>query len=206
MVNVAYGVCTNSWQRVATYITPRIGDRPLIALWGQTSISGAYNTIIAAVQHLDLDMLVLLHDDLELIDPAGEEKLLDAVNEPDVAVVGVAGGYNVTGLAWWNATTVGHQRIDSGMLDFGPRTGAVESVEGSLMALSPWALQHLRFDEQFSGWHGYDEIGFAARRAGKRVIVADVDTHHHTHLGFDSDDSHARWLSADEMFRRKYGL
>jgi len=206
MVNVAYGVCTNSWRRVADYITPRIGARPLIALWGQTSISGAYNTVIAAVQHLNLDMLVLLHDDLELVDPAGEEKLLAAVNEPDVAVVGVAGGSNVTGLAWWNATTVGRQRIDSGTLDFGPRAGDVESVEGSLMALSPWALQHLRFDEQFGGWHGYDEIGLAARRAGKRVVVADVDTHHHTHLGFDSDDSHRAWLAADEMFRRKYEL
>lgn len=206
MVDVAYGVCTNSWQRVAAYIAPRIGDRPLIALWGQTSISGAHNTIIDAVQRLDLDMLVLLHDDLELIDPAGEEKLLAAVNEPDVALVGVAGGYNVTGLAWWNATTVGRQRIDSGMLDFGPRSGDVESIEGSLMALSPWALQHLRFDERFGGWHGYDEIGLAARRAGKRVVVTDVDTHHHTQLGFDSDDSHQAWLRADEMFRRKYGL
>lgn len=206
VVKVAYGVCTNSWERVATYITPRIGDWPLIALWGQTSISGAYNTIIAAVQHLDLDMLVLLHDDLELVDPDGERKLLAAVNESDVALVGVAGGYNVTGLAWWNATTVGRQRIDSGMLDFGPRTGDVDSIEGSLMALSPWALQHLRFDETFTGWHGYDEIGLAARRAGKRVVVADVDTHHHTHLGFDSDESRQAWLRADDMFRRKYRL
>jgi hypothetical protein len=206
MVNVAYGVCTNSWERVGAYITPRIGGRPLIALWGQTSISSAYNTILTAVQHLDLDMLVLLHDDLELVDPPGEAKLLAAVNEPDVALVGVAGGSNVTGLAWWNAATVGHQRIDSGMLDFGPRVGDVESVEGSLMALSPWAIQHLRFDEDFSGWHGYDEIGLAARRAGKRVVVADVDTHHHTHVGFDSEASHQAWLAADEKFRRKYGL
>lgn len=205
-MNIAYGVCTNSWERVGAYVTPRIGDRPLIALWGQRSIGHAYNTIIDAVHRLNLDMLVLLHDDLELVDPDGEEKLLAVVNEPDVALVGVAGGYNVAGLAWWNAATVGRQKTDGGMLDFGPRAGDVDSLEGSLIALSPWALNHLRFDERFGGWHGYDEIGLAARRAGKRVVVADVDTHHHTRLGFDSDDSHRAWLKADEMFRRKYNL
>lgn len=206
MVNIAYGVCTNSWERVAAYIIPRIGDRPLIALWGQTGIAAAYNTILDAVQRHRLDMLVLVHDDLELVDPDGEAKLLNAVTDPDVALVGVAGGRNVRSLAWWNYETAGWQQINDRILDFGPRTGDVDSIEGSLMALSPWAITNLRFDETFPGWHGYDEIGLSARRAGKRVVVADVDTHHHTSLGFDTETSHQAWLAADTRFRRKYRL
>lgn len=203
---VMYGVCTNSWERVTKYVVPSVGDRPLVVTWNQTSITVAYNQILAVARDRDADMLVLLHDDLELIDTSGEEKLLAAVNEPDVAIVGVAGGRNVRGLAWWNHETVGWQRIDSGPLVFGERIGDVDSVEGSIMALSPWAIQNLRFDESFTGFHGYDEIGLAARRAGKRVIVADVDTHHHTSLGFSSPASEQAWFRADEMFRQKYGL
>lgn len=205
-MNVVYGVCTNSWERVERYITPRIGARELIVLWNQQSITRAYNIILDAINLRAVDMLVLLHDDLELIDPAGEEKLLAAINEPDVALVGVAGGRDVRTLAWWNHETVGYQLIDSGPLNFGPRTGDVDSIEGSLMALSPWAIFNLRFDEAFTGFHGYDEIGLAAKRRGKRVVVTDVDTHHHTRLGFSSDDSHAAWLRADEMFKEKYDL
>lgn len=206
VVNVVYGVCTNSWERVSQYVAPHVRDRELIVLWNQRSITRAYNVILDAVRSRSLDMLVLLHDDLELIDPAGEEKLLAAVREPNVALVGVAGGRDVRTLAWWNHETAGYQMTDSGPLRFGPRVGDVDSVEGSLMALSPWAITNVRFDEQFVGFHGYDEIGLGIKRRGKRVVVADVDTHHHTRLGFRSEDSHIAWLRADEMFKEKYDL
>jgi hypothetical protein len=205
MTNIVYGVCTNSWERVQRYVVPHVGDRPLVVLQNQMSITVAYNQILD-VLHERVDMLVLLHDDLELVDPRAEEKLLAAVSEPDVAIVGVAGGRGVRGLAWWNHETVGWQQIDSGPLVFGERTGDVDSVEGSIMALSPWAIRNMRFDENFTGFHGYDEIGLAANRVGKRVVVADVDTHHHTRLGFSSPASEQAWFRADEMFRQKYEL
>jgi len=64
----------------------------------------------------------------------------------------------------------------------------------------------LSFDEDYPGFHGYDEIAMQAIRLGKRVVVADIDTHHHSMLGFDSIDSHAQWHQADETFRAKWGL
>lgn len=201
-----YGVCTNSWDRVSQYIVPRIGNRPLIALWNQTSITTAYNHILDSVKARDLDMLVLIHDDLEMVDPACEEKLLMAVNEPDVAFVGVAGGSGVRSLAWWDYETVGHQLIDTGMLDFGPHVGDVDSIEGSIMAFSPWSIEHLRFDEEFMGFQCCDEICLAAKRLGKRVVVADILTHHHTKLGFTSQENEAAWLRANDMYKRKYNL
>lgn len=206
MVDVVYGVCTNSLQRLQTYVIPRIGDRPLIALWNQTSIAVAYNAIIDAVRPRHPDLLVLVHDDLELTDPNGERKLLEAARDPDVALVGVAGGRNVTSLAWWNHETVGHQQIADRMLDFGPRFGDVDILEGSLLALTPWAYTHLRFDEELTGFHGYDEIAMQARRAGRRVVVADVDTFHHTHVGFTSSVSEQLWHRGNEHFRGKWGL
>src|SRR5688572_28491408 len=155
VVDVMYGVCTNSWERVQRYVTPRIEDRPLVALWNQISIAEAYNQILAVARDRQPDMLVLLHDDLELTDPDAETKLWMATREPDVALVGVAGGRDVRSLAWWNHETVGHQRIETQLLDFGTRTGDVDLLEGSLLAFAPWAYHNLRFDEFLAGFHGY---------------------------------------------------
>lgn len=206
MVSVAYGCCTNSLDRVSRWVVPRIGDRELTITWNRTSIGVAYNEILSIYANRGCDALILLHDDLELIDPHAEEKLLAVITQRDVALAGIAGGYDVNSLAWWNARTVGWQRTDSRDLDFGSRTGDVQSLEGSLLVFSHWAINHLRFDEQFTGFHGYDEIGMQARNHGKRVVVTDVDTHHHTRLGFDSAESEHAWLDADKLFRAKWGF
>lgn len=203
---VGYGVCVGSWEKLRRNVEPRVGGRQLFAMAGQTSITEAYNSILAGYCGRGLDALVLLHDDLEIIDPDGEAKFLAAIAEPGVALVGVAGGRGVGSLAWWNAETVGHQLIDTGLLDFGPRTGDVDALEGSILVFSPWAIEHLRFDTRFVGFHGYDEIAAQARAAGRRVVVADVDTHHHTSVGFKSPESAREWQRADALFRKKWGL
>lgn len=197
---VTYGVCVGSWRKLTAYVTPRVGARPLMALWGQTSIAEAYNKILAATT----GPLILQHDDLEITDPDGEAKLLDALTG-DVALAGVAGGGGA-GLAWWNQHPVGHQRTDAMDIDFGARAGEVELLEGSVLALSAWAVENLRFDARFPGFHGYDEIAAQARHAGRRVVVVDVDTHHHTPMGFRSQASHAQWVACDQLYRDKWGL
>lgn len=208
MVKVVYGCVTNSLERVQQYVIPRVRQHELILLWNQTSMTAAYNQIVSACRDRDADVLILMHDDLELIDSLGEEKLVDACYQPHVGLVGVAGGYDIRGhgLAWWNAKTVGHQLTDAGMLDFGPREGNVVSVEGSIMALNMHAFHYIQFDEKFTGFHGYDDIGMTVTCAGLDVVVADVDTHHHTGLGFDNEASHQAWLEADRRFREKWKL
>lgn len=203
---IAYGCCIGTWAKFASYVMPVIGESRVIALENQTCIAVAYNAIIAT-QESDVDALVLLHDDLEITDPAFEVKIkfiLETV--PDVALVGVAGGRGIRSLDWWEYETVGHQLTDSGMLDFGPRTGLVDDLEGSLLVLSRWAIENLRFDESYGGFHGYDDIGMHANAAGKAVVVADIDTHHHTGVGFRSPQSAAEWERANERFKRKWGL
>lgn len=198
-----YGVCVGSWDRLARWVLPRVGDRQIIGLYRQTSIAVAYNAILDAYAAQGDDPVVLLHDDLEILDPDAETKFLAAM-EPDVGLVGVCGGGDGSTLAWWNGATVGHQQINGRMLDFGPRTGDVVILEGSILAFTPWAVRHLRFDVGYPGFHSYDEICMTARAAGRRVVVADVDTYHHVHLGFKSEASAELWAAGEARFQAKW--
>jgi Glycosyltransferase like family len=203
-MTVAYGSCVGSWQKLYRNVVPRVGDSPLFALSGQTSLCRAYNTILDAYRGRDLDAVILLHDDLEIVDRDAEAKFLKALADSDVAIAGVCGGKGDKTLAWWESKTVGHQMTDSGMLDFGERTGDVAFVEGSIMVFSPWAVEYLRFDERYPGFLGYDDVCLTARAAGKTVVVADVDTHHHSTIGFKSSAIKAAWDVAEGIFQDKW--
>lgn len=202
---IAYGCCVGSWDKVRRYVEPRIGGQ-LLTVHGATSIAEAYNEIIDTARGVhDLEALVLLHDDLEITDPDFEQKVRAALSQHDVVLVGVAGARGAMSLAWWNADAIGHQLTDSGMLEFGGRReGDVEVLEGSLLVLSPWSLEDLRFDTRYGGFHGYDDIGYEAVARGKRVVVADIDTHHHTHVGWRSPAYRTAWETADIKFREKW--
>jgi hypothetical protein len=205
-VNLVYGVCVGSWDKLQANVTPYVGNQPLLGLSGQTSIAVAYNMILDAYRGANVDALVLQHDDLQITDPDAADKFLTTLSKPDVAIVGVAGGCDPGDLTWWNHRPIGHQLTDSGPVDFGERTGEVVALEGSILVFSPWAIKNLRFDAQYPGFHGYDcDIAMAAHRAGKRVLVADVDTHHHSTLGFKSDSIHQEWVLANTVFQQKWG-
>lgn len=200
---IVFGVCTGSWDKLVRHVAPHLRGRPLLALPDQTSIAVAYNTILDVYAGTDFDALVLQHDDVTITDPDADRKFLVELADPDVMLVGVAGGSARNGLAWWDADPVGHQRTDVMDIDFGTRTGDVDLLEGSVLVFSPRAAKILRFDTGFAGFHGYDEIAMRAGQHG-RVVVADVDTHHHTRMGFRSADSHRQWLDADARFRARW--
>jgi hypothetical protein len=194
---VAYGCCVGSWDRFSRWVAR--GDAPVTGLSGQTSIADAYNAILAAHRGQALDMLILQHDDLEITDPDHVAKFAAAFGYGAV-IAGVAGGSARSGLGWWNCEPVGHQQTDAMMIDFGPRVGPVDLLEGSILAFSPTAIETLRFTSR-PGFHGYDEITM-----GVEAMVVDVDTHHHTALGFDNPASQEAWLDADRWFRQKWGI
>lgn len=206
-MTIGYGSCVGSWERLHRNVAPQAAGRPLIALSGQPSISIAYNAILDAYKGKGLDAVILLHDDLEITDPDAETKFLAALADPDVALVGVCGGKGDQTLHWWQSEKVGHQMTDTGLLDFGPRAGDVAFIEGSAMVCSPWAVEHLRFDERYPGFSaGYDDICLTARAAGKRVMVVDVDTHHHSTAGWKSPQTEAAFAAAEQQFRAKWGI
>lgn len=206
-MTIAYGSCVGDWYRFARNVATRVPGRPLIGLQGAVSVAAGYNQILRAYQGQDLDAVILVHDDLEILDPDAEEKILKALAEPDVALVGVAGGKGRDSLQWWNSETVGHQMTDSGLVDFGERNGDVAFLEGSIIAFSPWAVENLRCDERYTDFRsGWDDVCLHALDAGKRNVVVDVDTHHHTTIGWKSPEIEARFMESERIFREKWGI
>lgn len=205
--SVGYGTCVGSWEKYAKYTAPWVATgRPSIALTDQPSIAIGYNRILDHFRRQVLDAVILVHDDLEITDPDAEAKFLAAFAD-DVALVGVAGGKSDQSLHWWRGECVGHQMTDSGLIDFGARTGDVAFLEGSILVFSPWAVENLRFDERYPDFRsGYDDICLTARAGGKRNVVVDVDTHHHTQVGWRSPDVEAKFEESEQIFRTKWGI
>lgn len=169
------------------------------------SIFTAYDEVLDAVAALDgVEALVLLHEDVELLDPAfcATVRARFAAT-PDAAVLGAVGADHVTSLAWWEGRGAGHVVESRGTVDFGRHPCPVDTVDGLLMVLSPWAIAHLRYGEDHPpGFHGYDaELCFAARAAGRSVWVEQLPLIHHTKGGYG--DLHA-YTRADAAFRARW--
>ncbi len=206
-MSLAYGVCVGSGEKFDRYVRPRVRGSSIYLQFDQTSIVEAYNSILDDAQSDGASMLILQHDDLEIMDPDAIEKFRDAfAADRLVALAGVAGGGGAAGLAWWGQAPIGHQRTDAMNIDFGQRAGFVELLEGSILVFSRWAIEELRFDTRFPGFHGYDEIAAQVTAAGRLNAVVDVDTHHHNAMGFKSAASHAEWVEADRLYREKWKL
>lgn len=205
---IGYGSCVGDWYRFSRYVARSIpAGRPLIGLQGAASIAAGYNQILDGYRGKGFDAIILVHDDLRITDPDAEEKFLKALTEPDVALVGVAGGKGRDSLQWWNSEKVGHQMTDTRLLDFGARTGDVAFLEGSIIAFSPWAVENLRCDERYTDFRsGWDDICLHTLEAGKRNVVVDVDTHHHTTIGWKSPEIEARFMESERIFREKWGI
>jgi hypothetical protein len=208
---IAFAACVGSEQKYRDFAQPGLRqacepDSLVAEVTTDTSIFSAYNEVLEALApREDLEALVLLHEDVEIVDSDFCGKLRRRLAEPGVAVVGVIGATGVTSLAWWEGQGRGRCLETRGLVDFGGGAHDVDSVDGLLLALSPWAVRNLRFDEErFSGFHGYDaDICFQARAAGKRVVVEDIAVVHHTKGGYGDL---AAYAACDAAFRAKWGL
>jgi hypothetical protein len=208
---IAFAACVGSEEKFRTLAQPglRLACEPdsLVAeVTTGSSIFSAYNEVLDAfAERDDLEALVLLHEDLEIVDSDFCGKVRGRLADPGVAIVGVIGARGVSGLAWWEGEGRGRCLESRGLVDFGGGAHDVDTVDGLLMALSPWAVRNLRFDEQrFSGFHGYDaDLCFQARAAGKRVVVDEIGVVHHTKGGYGDMEAYA---ACDRAFRAKWGL
>jgi hypothetical protein len=142
----------------------------------------------------DLEALVLLHEDAEIVDDDFPAKLRRELADPEVAVVGCVGATGVRSVAWWDGTVTWssasyrYEELGGGEVPW-PDDGAerapgpVDSVYGVLLALSPWAVRNLRFDESLGPVYGHDfDICAQARAARRKVVAADLKVAHHHSL------------------------
>jgi GT2 family glycosyltransferase len=208
---IAFAACVGSAEKFRSFALPgiRLASEPdsLVAeVTTDSSIFVAYNEVLDAFSERDdLEALVLLHEDTEIVDSAFCEKVRRRMADPDVAIVGVVGARGVRSLAWWEGEGFGRVVETRGVVDFRAGAHDVDSVDGLMLVLSPWAVRSLRFDaDRFSGFHGYDaDLCFQARAAGKRVVVDEIAVVHHTKGGYGDIDA---YRATDAAFVAKWAL
>jgi hypothetical protein len=197
----------------------READSEVYQIQPAGSISRSYNLLMDKASGFDdLEALVLVHQDVEIVDPALCAKVRRAISDPEVGVAGCAGVVGATSIAWWEADLVWssavyrYQEHGGGDMpgiawrqasDPPPRTGEVDSLDGMLLVLPAWTVRNVRFDESLSQLYGYDfDLCQQVRAAGRKVIAEDFDiVHHHSlHLVTDNEP----WVAAHTRAAEKW--
>jgi hypothetical protein len=192
----------------------------VFALQAAGSIFRSYNLLLAQAAVLDdLEALVLVHQDTEILDTQFCVKLRRSLRDPDVGVVGCVGSVGAQSIAWWQDSTVVGSFVQR-YHEFGggeiqafasagkhpslrAREGEVDTVDGLMMALSPWAVRNIRFDESLGPNWGYDfDYCQQVRAAGRKVVVADVRVAHHHPLSPVEDPE--PWIAAHMRAAEKW--
>jgi hypothetical protein len=162
---------------------------------------------------------VLVHQDAEISDAALCAKAREALADPAVGVVGCVGAIGVRSIAWWEGSVTlasfinrypehggGDLHSFSWSWDEAPpyaRVGEVETLDGFLLVLSPWAVRNLRFDESLGSFHGYDlDFCLQVRDAGRKVVTADFRAVHHRPLEMVPDPE--EWVDAHIRVAEKW--
>lgn len=195
-------------------------DSEVITVEAPGSIFHSYNVLMErAAARDDLEALVLLHQDAEIVDADFCAKVRQALSDPDVGVVGCVGAVGVRSIAWWEGSVAlasfVHRYEEHGGGDLTAfswawedappyaRTGEVDTLDGFLLALSPWVVRNVRFDESLGMLHGYDfDFCLQVREAGKKVMTADFRAIHHHSLDLVSDPE--TWIEAHMRIAEKW--
>lgn len=172
-------------------------DSEVYVLQAAGSIFRSYNLILdQAAARSDLEALVLVHEDAEILGGDFCEKLRRTLADGSVGVVGCVGGVGVQSIAWWDGSaTVGSFKHRYGELGGGEfqafssngdgssahsHAREVDTIYGFMMALSPWAVKEIRFDESLGPHWGYDfDYCSQVRAMGRKVVAVDLDVAHH---------------------------
>jgi hypothetical protein len=196
-------------------------DSEILAHGSSGSVFRSYNMLLDRAKELEnLEALVLIHQDAEIIDPDFAKKIREAIADPEVAIVGCAGAIGVRNIAWWDGSvtwasfTHRYEELGGGevpALAWTPEEtptyaeiGEVETVDGFVLGLTPWAIRELRFDESLGqAIHGYDfDLCLQAREKGKKVVTADLKVVHHHDLKLIRDVGN--WIEAHIKVAEKW--
>lgn len=181
--------------------------REFIVIRDARSLAEGFNRVVEAATG---DMLVLCHDDIEILGGPIDGALAGALESVDM--VGVAGSDRVTGPAvLWPGHPHVHgwvsypreDAIEAAPLGFrnGLVTG-VQALDGVFIAMRRAALGALRFDAgRFDGFHFYDlDFTYRAHLAGLRLgVTTDVSLLHASEGRFDED-----WKRYAGRFQEKF--
>jgi hypothetical protein len=218
---IVFGVAVGDVEIYRRYAEPGLRlaaepDAEVLAVAAVRSRPRTYNLLLdVAAAHEDLEALVIVDPHVEITDPAFCTKVREALRDPDVAVVGCAGAAGVRSIAWWEGAVSSaplihrYEEHRGGELpafawtEPGPAPADVDAVDGLLMALSPWAVRNLRFDEGLRS-HGFEfDLCMQARAAGRRVVTADLRATQHRSLELVGEID--RWIDAHITLAERWG-
>jgi GT2 family glycosyltransferase len=222
---IAFGCAITKGRLYERYARPGIElcrepDSRVFAHQSGSTLFRAYNTIMdLAKAEPGLEALVLLHQDTEITDPELCAKVRRALQDPDVAIVGCAGAIRPPNISWWEGLVtwasfthryeeMGGGEVpglswDAERVPSYATTGEVDAVDGLIFAISPWAVENLRFDESLGALHGYDlDICLQAKAAGKKVVTTDMRAIHHHSLDLIGDQE--AWVAAHMRIAEKW--
>jgi len=194
----------------------RESDSIVLAYSAVDSISRSYNLLLERASVIDhLEALVLIEPHTEIIDSEFCAKIRAILADPAISAVGCLGARDFRGTAWWNGSVSG-VNVDHVYREFGgglmpslgtdtkvPAPGEVDSIDGMLMVLSPWAVRNVRFDEELVFGHGYDiDYCYQLSDRGRKVVTADLGIRQHRSIDVISD--HAVWVEAHIQIANKW--
>jgi hypothetical protein len=222
---IAFGCSITSPEMYARAARPglelaREPDSELMANSAAGSLFRSYNLLMDSVRDReDLEALVLVHQDAEIVDGEFCAKVRAALQNPEVGVVGCVGAIDARSIAWWEGSVTWasfiHRYTEHGGGDLPSTTwnsddvpgyarlGEVDTLDGFVLALSPWAVRSLRFDESLGQIHGYDfDFCLQVREAGRKVVTADLKVVHHHSLTLVSDPD--VWIASHKRVAEKW--
>lgn len=195
-------------------------DSIVMARASAGSIYRSYNVLIEEAAQIEgLEALVLLHQDSEIVDDRFCATVREALRDPDVGLIGACGAKGVRSIAWWDGSVTWasftHRYSEYGGGEVAAftyrgeqhpayaQTGEVDTIDGFIMVLSPWVVQHCRFDESLGNLHGYDfDFCLTVREAGRKVVTADIQMVHHHSLDLVSEPE--TWIQAHMTLAEKW--
>jgi hypothetical protein len=218
---IAFGCAISEPEPYHRYAEPGIRaaaepDSDLFTFASVGPLARTYNLLLDAAAAIEnLEALVLVDPQAELVEPDFGQKVRRMLSDPDVAVIGFAGARDVTSIAWWEGSVVagpaihrygehggGEQRVFSWTATQ-PAPGEVETVDGRVLVLSPWAVRTIRFDERLGLNHGFDlDYCLQVRAAGRKVIAGDFRVILHRPIGL-LDESEL-WIEAHIRVAEKW--
>jgi hypothetical protein len=220
---IAFGSSIGETEPYHRYCEPGIRfvaepDSEVYAFAAAGPISRTYNLMLdAAASREDLEALVLVHAHAEIVDPAFCQKVRQVLSDREVAVAGGVGAAGVRSIAWWEGSvrsgSITHRYLEHGggeMPAFSwtarePAPGEVDTVDGFLLVLSPWAVRNLRFDEGLFLGTGFDlDFCMRARAAGRKVLAADFDVVYHRSLEVVPKEGLELWVEAHMQWAEKW--
>jgi len=179
-------------------------------------VARGYNLLLdTAATRENLEALVLVHPHAQIDDPDFCHKVRQALSDPEVGVVGCAGASGASTLGWWEGTVssgpVTHRYQEHGggeMPAYGwttpaPAPAEVDSIDGFLIVVSPWAVRNVRFDESLGMGLGFDvDFCHQVRAAGRKVVTAGIRMIHHH--GLELIEEETPWVEAHVQLAEKW--